>query len=90
MGFFIVSLSLLVAALFYYALSFHNRLTALENSLKNDYWTKKVIARNYGEPPADKLVAEKKQDKLLAGNQIPTEQLKEEFKNLTSGVDTKQ
>ncbi len=44
-----------------------SRLTKLENSLKLEYWTKKTIARMYGEPPLDKMEAEAKQDEILNG-----------------------
>jgi len=37
----------------------------LKANLNENYWTKQTVARNYGEPPADKLEAEKKQDEQL-------------------------
>jgi transcriptional accessory protein Tex/SPT6 len=37
----------------------------LFTDLKNHYWTKETIARNYGEPPLEKKEAEKRQDAIL-------------------------
>jgi predicted Holliday junction resolvase-like endonuclease len=45
--------------------SLRKDLRDLKADLKDHYWTKETIARNYGEPPLEKKEAEKRQDAIL-------------------------
>jgi cell division protein FtsL len=45
--------------------SLRKDLRDLKTDLKDHYWTKETIARNYGESPLEKKEAEKRQDAIL-------------------------
>lgn len=61
----IITLSLALLAVLIIHIRLRKRVTTLETNLNENYWTKQTIARNYGEPPADKIEAAKKQDEQL-------------------------
>jgi hypothetical protein len=60
-----VALGLATLAFLVLHIRLRKRVAALETNLNENYWTKQTVARNYGEPPADKLEAEKRQDEQL-------------------------
>jgi predicted Holliday junction resolvase-like endonuclease len=59
----ILTIAIILAELRNYSL--RKELRDLKADLKNHYWTKETIARNYGEPPLEKKEAEKRQDAIL-------------------------
>ena len=59
----ILSIAIVLSELRNYFL--RKEIRDLKADLKNHYWTKETIARNYGEPPLEKREAEKRQDAIL-------------------------
>jgi predicted Holliday junction resolvase-like endonuclease len=59
----ILSIAIVLSELRNYFL--RKEIRDLKADLKNHYWTKETIARNYGEPPLEKKEAEKRQDAIL-------------------------
>ena len=59
----ILSIAIILSEIRNYSL--RKEIRDLKADLKNHYWTKETIARNYGEPPLEKKEAEKRQDAIL-------------------------